>query len=346
MIGLRPTAGRVARRARSAIVPGGLVLMYHRIVDEPGDPAGIVVSPRHFAEQMEILANAGRAVPLADLVDGRESRTGRAGSVAVTFDDGYLDNLVNARPALERWGVPGTVFAVSGHIGRNAPFWWDELIRLVLRPGTLADPLVVDTPDGEMRWNLGATAALTEETLVAHRSWYADADPPPTPRHAAFVDLSRTLRDLPEERAELIIAQLRDAVDGDPWPHDDDCRCLSPDELVALAGDGLIEIGAHTVTHPYLPAQPPMRQRDEIVRSKRDLEEMLARPVLSFAFPYGGMTRVAHAAIRDAGFRYACSTRRTAVRRRTDPLAVPRIWVGDWDGATFERELHEAFRVC
>ena len=242
--------------------------------------------------------------------------------------------------------MPATVFAVSGHIGRDAPYWWDELERILLRPGLLADPLVVSMPDGELRWDLGAAAELTEGELAEHRSWYADANPPLTPRHKAFVELSRRLRDLPEERAEPVMAQVREAVRGEPWPRDAERRCLSVDELLRLGGDELVDIGAHTVTHAYLPTQAPLRQRDEIARSKRELEEMVGGPVEAFAYPYGGMSRVAQTAVREAGFRRACSTRRAAVRAGTDPLAVPRVWVGDWGGEEFERELREAFRRC
>ncbi|MGB7043842.1 MAG: polysaccharide deacetylase family protein [Methylocella sp.] len=64
-------------------------------------------------------------------------------------------------------------------------------------------------------------------------------------------------------------------------------RCLSPDDVMAPARRELIELGAHTVTHTALPALPEASQREEIRQCKPELEQLLGRPVTSFAYPYG-----------------------------------------------------------
>ena len=50
----------------------------------------------------------------------------------VTFDDGYADNLWNAKPLLERYDVPAAVFVTTGYAGQDREFWWDELETLLL----------------------------------------------------------------------------------------------------------------------------------------------------------------------------------------------------------------------
>ena len=57
--------------------------------------------------------------------------------VVVTFDDGYADNFHNAKPLLERYEIPATVFVTTGYLQDQREFWWDELERILLQPGTL-----------------------------------------------------------------------------------------------------------------------------------------------------------------------------------------------------------------
>lgn len=72
-----------------------------------------------------------------------------------------------------------------------------------------------------------------------------------------------------------------------PVASDDPHAPLAPEELRQLAAHPLIEIGAHTATHPILACAPLDVQIDEIRRSRRVLEEWLDRPVTSFAYPNG-----------------------------------------------------------
>src|ERR1700722_15380665 len=103
------------RRLLSRWIPDGVVLMYHRIDDPPVDPWGICVSADRFKEQMECLSRLNVACHLNDI----QSRGGR---VAVTFDDGYADNLYAAKPILERYAIPATVFVISGSSDQES-FW-------------------------------------------------------------------------------------------------------------------------------------------------------------------------------------------------------------------------------
>jgi peptidoglycan/xylan/chitin deacetylase (PgdA/CDA1 family) len=113
----------------------GLVLCYHRIAEDRPDSWELCVSPDHFAEHLAVISAAGRPAPLAELAPDRAARAGRDRPlVALTFDDGYADNLHRAKPLLEAADVPATVFVVSGAIGQAGEFWWDELERAVLGP--------------------------------------------------------------------------------------------------------------------------------------------------------------------------------------------------------------------
>ena len=77
--------------------------MYHRVADRAVDPHGLCVPVDEFRRQMRYLRDAGyRVMPLHDLVQAATSNDLDSRSVALTFDDGYLDSLTNAAPILCR----------------------------------------------------------------------------------------------------------------------------------------------------------------------------------------------------------------------------------------------------
>ncbi|MDE2271686.1 MAG: polysaccharide deacetylase family protein [Xanthomonadaceae bacterium] len=98
------------------------ILMYHNVAEVPDglDPDGrcLYVTPAAFAAQMGLLRRLGwRGVSMGDAMPYlRGERRGRV--VAITFDDGYLDNLEQAMPVLQRCGFGATCYVVNGCIGK------------------------------------------------------------------------------------------------------------------------------------------------------------------------------------------------------------------------------------
>jgi peptidoglycan/xylan/chitin deacetylase (PgdA/CDA1 family) len=102
-----------------------IILTYHNVDAAPagvGQP-WLYVSPAAFAEQMRLLDKLGfRGVSVTEGLRLLHSRQADR-SVIITFDDGYVDNLTHAAPALARHGFSATCYVVSGSIGSyNA---WD-----------------------------------------------------------------------------------------------------------------------------------------------------------------------------------------------------------------------------
>ena len=114
---------------------------------------------------------------------------------------------------------------------------------------------------------------------------------------------------------------------------------MTPEEVRALVTDGLVMIGAHTVTHPPLTSLDAGARRREIVESKVACEALLGAHVPGFAYPYGDLDDEVRSDVEDAGFAYACSTRHGPVTAASDILALPRIQVLDWDGDAFSQAL-------
>ena len=101
-----------------------VVVVFHRVQDE-FDPTGLSVSTAAFADHCAFFKRHFRVASLSEIVDRlhRGDRVDR--HLAITFDDGYRDNFVNAAPVLERLGLPATFFIVSEWIGSSVVPWWD-----------------------------------------------------------------------------------------------------------------------------------------------------------------------------------------------------------------------------
>jgi peptidoglycan/xylan/chitin deacetylase (PgdA/CDA1 family) len=230
-----------------------LILCYHAV--DPTWPADLSVTPAALDAQLGELARRGyRGVRFGDAV--REEQAGRV--VAITFDDGYRSVLELARPILERYGYPGTVFVPSDWAGEQRPMRW---------PG-------ID------RW-LGT-------------------------------------------------------------PHEQAMLALDWGELATLADAGW-EIASHTCSHPHLTQIGDEALAHELRASKERIEQRLARPCESLAYPYGDVDARVVAATRAAGYRFAGTIPR--VLPRPDALLWPRvpIYHGD-DIRRFRAKVSPALR--
>ena len=109
---LLPVFARPFARLWYALNPGARILMYHRVSDRD-DYDQLTVSPDNFEEQIRWLNENRRLLSLPDLISAIQNGSAAKNSVAITFDDGYLDNLENALPILEKYQVPATIYVTS-----------------------------------------------------------------------------------------------------------------------------------------------------------------------------------------------------------------------------------------
>ena len=335
-----------ARWIKGKPVSEALILVYHRVVALPLDPQLLSVTAEHFAEHLEVLHRYYRPIRLLELVDTQGSvKPSRA--VVITFDDGYADNLYNAKPLLERYDVPATVFVSTGYVGGKREFWWDELERLLLKPGTLPETLNLSVNGKRSEWTIGEGAFYAVSECERHRDWNVELKRDPSSRHTLYRTLCRLLRPLPEAERQQVLDALF-AWAGAETRIRPTHRVLSSKEVVQLAKEGLVEVGSHSVTHPVLSALATELQRAEIVQSKAYLEEILDHPVTSFAYPYGSKSDYTEATVgllQEAKYDCACANFAEQVRPGCNSFQLPRVLVRDCDGEVFGRLLHRWFHA-
>jgi peptidoglycan/xylan/chitin deacetylase (PgdA/CDA1 family) len=318
------TTKKLSRWLQARALGSALIFGYHRIDAVEDDFFQICVSPENFAGQMEALSEYAHPISLSKLVQSLKQNALPPKAVAVTFDDGYADNLLIAKPILEKYDIPATVFMCTGYAGRE--FWWDELERLVTSSRADLRTLYSQMDQSQFVW---------KQAAVGHGVEDGSKD---SARGEFLGTLYRWLLTVPPKTREEVMDLIR--VWAESQSKDLSIRrALTPAELLSLTDGGLIEIGAHTRSHPTLTSLTVEEQTEEIVSSKQYLEDLLDKQVAAFAFPNGKSTMETREILVRTGFRFACCSDINWTRPGHDHYNLPRFWPGDENGNKFMRKL-------
>lgn len=289
--GLNPAVQRLSTEEAA-------ILMYHKVQRRPvglwGEP---VINVDAFDQHLSYLARNFEVVPMSTLVNGLKGLTRLPSrAVAITFDDGYRNNLVLAAPVLKRHRLPATFFITTGVIGTNEWSWPYELEEMFLR------------------YPLEQLGPAANDPIISHLCSLE------LPKQVAVAACVEYLKQLPHPRTLQVVQALRQVA---PVDVDDENRFMSWDDVRALAADGF-EIGSHTVSHPILTRTALEDAERELAQSREDLErEVRVRPWL-FAYPNGDYGPALSKLVK----RYygaAVSTVPEACSRRSDLFALPRL---------------------
>ncbi len=294
---LRALARRL-RKALRKVKPRPAILMYHRVAPVELDPWDITVSPKRFEQQIAFLARHRKPLPMEELVRRFHDATLPANAIGVTFDDGYRDNLVVAKPILEKYGVPATVFIATGYVGRVSPFWWDELGNMIL---TEPDPLDHAQVCGEVQVNLKWGMPEKADADRTWRGW----DPPRSARQSCFQRLWGYLQSASDTQRTVVMDAIRSILKmkADPLS-----LPMNRQEVAELIKGGLITVGAHTVTHPALTDLDREARWAEITLSGEQCFELVGHEVPGFAYPYGNFDERVCEDLVQSRFSWACTT--------------------------------------
>ncbi|MCX6698304.1 MAG: polysaccharide deacetylase family protein, partial [Methanomicrobiales archaeon] len=235
----------------------------------------------------------------------------------------------------------------SGYVGSEQEFWWDDLERLLLLPDHLLDHLDL-TINGEVRhWNLSNEKGNTTgfEHGMQEKKWNVLMNSDPGPQYGLYRDLHRLLKPLPSNQQDAILTTLARWA-GLPKTGRKTHRPLTLEELKRLDKGDVVEIGAHTVTHPSLSMQPYEIQKEEILKGKQSLEKILNHPVHSFSYPFGGpgdFNAETVSAVKSAGLPIACVNYGSTLIKSTDAYRLPRVLLRDWNRELFSSKIKEWF---
>jgi peptidoglycan/xylan/chitin deacetylase (PgdA/CDA1 family) len=299
---------RVLDLAGRFAAPGAAILMYHSVRDDPYDFAdligpGITHAAAVFRRQMEILAREFGPVSLDDIlrfVRGQGSLPRRA--VAVTFDDGFADNLEVAEPILSHFGIQGAFYATVDLIGTSKPPWYSRLRYSFL---TTRKAEWTSAPDGKT-WSLNG----------------------PTAREAALLAAFDLCAPLVAARQERAIRDIEAALDAQ-FRINGHRFMMDWEQVRQLRARGHI-VGSHTLTHPNLAYVADETDLwNELTESKKRIETELGLEVLHFSYPHPALNpQWSDRTIKmteSAGYQSAVTTTHGLVSAGANPLCLKRV---------------------
>lgn len=235
-----------------------LVLCYHNVRGTWCFPSDGDFGPRGLERQLRVLRRVANVLPLDDALQRlSQGRPLPRAAVAITFDDGYADNLALAVPLLERLSLPATFFLVPGLLSRTVSAWWETLAWAF----TSATWSQLDWEGGHHRLDTPA------------QRWDA---------HAA---VARALKGRNRAAREQAVAELIERLaPAGPAPGPD--LFLDWDGARHLVGRGHA-VGSHSSYHAILSREAEADQSADLEHARRQLEAELMAPTPLLAYPNG-----------------------------------------------------------
>ena len=262
------------------------VLIYHGIPDRAATDGitnryGYSITAAEFERHVDYLRRRCHVMSLDDALAGRGLSRTRI-NVVVSFDDGYANNFTNGFRILSAAGMPAVYALTTGFVCRREPLWNDVVEYAVTRAE--AAPVSFEWHGQARRWDL-----TRHEERVALYDWLL----------VQCTSIEQTERDVLLERAvaALGVSGMPQAVFEEP-----EYRPMEAEQVREMAASGLAELASHGVRHHLLTRLGAEERREELVRSKREVEELTGRPCRTFCVPGGQYDAAIVQELFDAGY--------------------------------------------
>ncbi len=286
------------------------VLTYHGVHDGSLPQEHDLYSTKHvdvreFRRQLMWLKRRYDVVSLAEVEAAIRTGDRTRRRAAITFDDGYENNLTVAWPVLKELDLPATLFVTVDVVENQRPYDHDR-VELALRC------------TDQRRVSLASNGRREEYSLDS-----------PESRSLAIYDLKAWLSRLPHAEAHTLREQLLAQCWKDRFVEENRIayQPLTWAQVGRLADEGM-EIASHTLSHPHLARASDDQIHVELAESRRRLEVRTGKPVTRLSYPHGSFdARVARIA-EQTGYTSAYTSNHWFSGENPDLFAVPRISVG------------------
>ena len=261
--------------------PNFIILYYHRVTKdsdlskEMGPNIHLCVKENEFNSQMKFIHENFNLISLEELY--RCNFRCNEFSVAVTFDDGYLDNYEIAYPILKKYKIPATIFLVSKNFVSIPWAWWIELWRHLKKIKKI---------------NFDGKKFVCENNVQKEK---------------VFFILKDKIKALNFEGQSSLMKHLTNNEIRENHQN----LFLNEDHVKEMKKDDLITFGCHTHNHLCFSNFNKEIIESEIIESKKILREKLNIETFHFAYPYGSSNDInyfEHDILKKLKFRSAVTT--------------------------------------
>lgn len=294
----------------------GHVLMFHRVCDDNKYIFNkyLHVTKDSLEDVLQYFISRNIDIVALDECYNRLNAKGRVKRfVSFTFDDGYVDNLINALPVFEKYNVPFTLFLATGFPDHQIVLWWYLLENMVLSNDK------IQFNDGDKNYSYNTiTKDEKNDAFWAIRRYILESN-------EEYL-LSR-LKNIFKKNEDVLFSLTKELA-------------LSWEQVIELSNHPLVDIGAHTISHLALSKLAEDRVIEEINKSVEIIEGRTKKTVLHLAYPIGSASA---ASIREFNITEKCNVKMafTGVdgnifKHHVNHLySLPRIGVDETRGITF-----------
>lgn len=254
-----------------------VILAYHRIIpkDDPRysfEQPMMVVTPETLDKNLSWVAKDFNFISLNEWLTLCNKGTPPAGKhCAVTFDDGWIDNMEYALPVLQKHNVPATIYGVASMLDNKANYWPGRVTTLIFHASQNGTDIpLINLP--EFHWLKHASKST--DRIDWHNLSTQD-----------YSNLIESLKIYKDMEINDYVDSTRRALNLN---YTDDRQVLSTDEIKSMLATGLIEIGSHTINHIRFDTDTDESiLNDEIINSRRLLSGTLHTDIDTFCYPNG-----------------------------------------------------------
>ena len=248
------------------------ILMYHGIRNEITfndfkKYQHLNVLKNDFFNQMKYLKKNYTIISLSEALKIlRSGENKKSGLLAITFDDGYLNNYLYAWPICRELGIKFTLYVATNFIENQSMLWTDR-IAMALKETKCAQ-LDINIENVTYKFSL---ATIRDRSIASNKILEI----------LKYVNVKNLLNNVQLIEKKLKVCYNKNGETKTMY------KPCNWNQLKEMVSSGLVEVGAHTVNHKILTQLPKAEILTELLDAKKIIEERISGTCNHFAYPNG-----------------------------------------------------------